>query len=398
MGDEDAELQLAIRLSLEQQQTMASDEAAAAAAGRRNFGESRTNRCDVTDRTNQQSSSSLPGAPSPAAPVAVSCAAPTSAIAPTAAASAVDSAVSAPGSGVAAADGGGASDDIAAAAPRSSQPIMKRPAPDTLAESHGAKVPRRDGGASSAVRGNDPATRLGSAEPALRSGPADAEQLKLKQRFMTAFSARWGAFVHRGRLRERELVAVLVDTRRNLGDPMVPSEQQAAAILYRSNASGGSLAEADLDAQALAALLYPHSCGRAQCASAANIDKDADAGAACASMPVPPDVVPSECASPALTRPDAGTVCSSAGVCALPPLGPEAVAKKPKKVKARCAVCRKKVGLTGFMCKCGKLHCGAHRYSGSHGCTFDYKAESQALLQKRGKEEAELRAKKVARI
>lgn len=42
----------------------------------------------------------------------------------------------------------------------------------------------------------------------------------------------------------------------------------------------------------------------------------------------------------------------------------------------RCEVasCRKKVGLTGFTCRCGGLFCGTHRYSDLHQCTFDYKA------------------------
>lgn len=46
--------------------------------------------------------------------------------------------------------------------------------------------------------------------------------------------------------------------------------------------------------------------------------------------------------------------------------------RKAKKVN-RCSVCRKKVGLTGFDCRCGGLYCGAHRYSDEHDCTFDYK-------------------------
>ncbi|KAF2898249.1 hypothetical protein ILUMI_07927 [Ignelater luminosus] len=58
--------------------------------------------------------------------------------------------------------------------------------------------------------------------------------------------------------------------------------------------------------------------------------------------------------------------------------------KDSKKKKNRCAVCRKKVGLTvlitrtslgvpGFECRCGGLFCGVHRYSDKHNCTFDYR-------------------------
>ncbi|KAL6619991.1 hypothetical protein ACP70R_035130 [Stipagrostis hirtigluma subsp. patula] len=39
----------------------------------------------------------------------------------------------------------------------------------------------------------------------------------------------------------------------------------------------------------------------------------------------------------------------------------------------RCNVCRKRVGLTGFRCRCGELFCPRHRHSETHNCTFDYK-------------------------
>merc|ERR1719195_1736309 len=44
-----------------------------------------------------------------------------------------------------------------------------------------------------------------------------------------------------------------------------------------------------------------------------------------------------------------------------------------KKKKNRCGVCKKKVGLTGFTCRCGGLFCSIHRYSDKHECNFDYK-------------------------
>nr|CAD7426648.1 unnamed protein product [Timema monikensis] len=47
--------------------------------------------------------------------------------------------------------------------------------------------------------------------------------------------------------------------------------------------------------------------------------------------------------------------------------------KDGKKKKNRCASCRKKVGLTGFECRCGGLFCAVHRYSDKHECTFDYR-------------------------
>ncbi|KAG8194739.1 hypothetical protein JTE90_026385 [Oedothorax gibbosus] len=47
--------------------------------------------------------------------------------------------------------------------------------------------------------------------------------------------------------------------------------------------------------------------------------------------------------------------------------------KDQKKKKNRCHICKKKVGLTGFPCRCSGLFCSVHRYSNEHNCTFDYK-------------------------
>ncbi|KAJ8754068.1 hypothetical protein K2173_001966 [Erythroxylum novogranatense] len=43
--------------------------------------------------------------------------------------------------------------------------------------------------------------------------------------------------------------------------------------------------------------------------------------------------------------------------------------QKPK----RCFTCKKRVGLTGFKCKCGTTFCGVHRYPENHDCNFDFK-------------------------
>ncbi|XP_067301011.1 AN1-type zinc finger protein 6 isoform X2 [Pseudorasbora parva] len=53
---------------------------------------------------------------------------------------------------------------------------------------------------------------------------------------------------------------------------------------------------------------------------------------------------------------------------------------KPK--KNRCFTCRKKVGLTGFDCRCGQLFCCIHRYSDVHNCSFDYKADAAEKIRK----------------
>ena len=56
--------------------------------------------------------------------------------------------------------------------------------------------------------------------------------------------------------------------------------------------------------------------------------------------------------------------------------------KDGKKKKNRCQSCKKKVGLTGFTCRCGGLFCSIHRYSDKHQCDFDYKVtpDRQTLL------------------
>lgn len=53
---------------------------------------------------------------------------------------------------------------------------------------------------------------------------------------------------------------------------------------------------------------------------------------------------------------------------------------KPK--KNRCFTCRKKLGLTGFGCRCGHLFCSVHRYTDIHSCSFDYKADAAEKIRK----------------
>lgn len=67
--------------------------------------------------------------------------------------------------------------------------------------------------------------------------------------------------------------------------------------------------------------------------------------------------------------------------------------KKPK--KNRCMECRKKVGLTGFQCHCGKLFCSLHRYSDTHDCTFDFKEKGQEEIRKNN---PVVRAEKIQKI
>ncbi len=50
--------------------------------------------------------------------------------------------------------------------------------------------------------------------------------------------------------------------------------------------------------------------------------------------------------------------------------------------KKRCcaADCKKKLGLLGFDCRCGKHFCSSHRHPDTHTCTFDHRGASKAVL------------------
>jgi len=53
-----------------------------------------------------------------------------------------------------------------------------------------------------------------------------------------------------------------------------------------------------------------------------------------------------------------------------------------KRKRNRCGVCKKKIGLTGFECKCGGMFCAIHRYTDQHPCEYDFKSEERAKLKK----------------
>ncbi|GER38335.1 A20/AN1-like zinc finger family protein [Striga asiatica] len=46
----------------------------------------------------------------------------------------------------------------------------------------------------------------------------------------------------------------------------------------------------------------------------------------------------------------------------------------------KCTSCKKRVGLTGFKCRCGNLFCGSHRYSDKHDCPFDYRTAGRDAI------------------
>lgn len=64
-------------------------------------------------------------------------------------------------------------------------------------------------------------------------------------------------------------------------------------------------------------------------------------------------------------------------------------------VANRCSGCHRKVGLTGFRCRCGELFCGKHRYSDRHDCSFDYKTAGRITI---SRDNPLVRASKIVRI
>ncbi|OIT34017.1 PREDICTED: zinc finger A20 and AN1 domain-containing stress-associated protein 4-like [Nicotiana attenuata] len=87
-----------------------------------------------------------------------------------------------------------------------------------------------------------------------------------------------------------------------------------------------------------------------------------------------------------LFPPQLSVPAASSSVVVLPE--PLKLEKKPADVVEpamqpnRCSVCRKKVGLTGFKCRCGTTFCGTHRYPEIHGCTFDFKSMGREAIAK----------------
>lgn len=62
--------------------------------------------------------------------------------------------------------------------------------------------------------------------------------------------------------------------------------------------------------------------------------------------------------------------------------GSSASSQDPCRQAYRCFLCKKRVGLTGFKCRCGNTFCSLHRYSDKHSCTYDYKTAGRDAIAK----------------
>ncbi|GAB4856062.1 switch-activating protein Sap1 [Ancistrocladus abbreviatus] len=66
-----------------------------------------------------------------------------------------------------------------------------------------------------------------------------------------------------------------------------------------------------------------------------------------------------------------------------------------KRTVNRCSGCKRRVGLTGFRCRCGELFCWEHRYSDRHDCSYDYKTAGREAI---ARENPVVRAAKILKV
>ncbi|KAL5974647.1 hypothetical protein ACLOJK_031317 [Asimina triloba] len=105
-------------------------------------------------------------------------------------------------------------------------------------------------------------------------------------------------------------------------------------------------------------------------ASSAKIafEKSLSSGDAPARSPLNPTETVDDHRRIPLSLPSASSASSSSA--SAPAAAAAAAVPDPK----RCCSCGKRVGLTGFRCRCGITFCGTHRYPEQHGCSYDFKA------------------------
>ncbi|CAL5012670.1 unnamed protein product [Urochloa decumbens] len=98
--------------------------------------------------------------------------------------------------------------------------------------------------------------------------------------------------------------------------------------------------------------------------------KDAATAAFPATVAEKVDLAPAQSAAPEIS-----TATSSSA--------PAVEAPVAKAKPSRCASCNKKVGLLGFVCRCGGTFCSVHRYTDKHPCDFDFKAADREQIAKK---------------
>ncbi|KAL9321866.1 hypothetical protein ACSQ67_009919 [Phaseolus vulgaris] len=99
--------------------------------------------------------------------------------------------------------------------------------------------------------------------------------------------------------------------------------------------------------------------------------------------------------SVASARPQKRSFPEEPSSAADPPSSDQNAPSEAKRVVNRCSGCRRKVGLTGFRCRCGDLFCAEHRYSDRHDCSYDYKAAGREAI---ARENPVVRAAKIVKV
>ncbi|KAG2372204.1 hypothetical protein LR48_Vigan05g049300 [Vigna angularis] len=99
--------------------------------------------------------------------------------------------------------------------------------------------------------------------------------------------------------------------------------------------------------------------------------------------------------SGASARPQKRSFPEEPSLAADPPSSDQNTPSEAKRVVNRCSGCRRKVGLTGFRCRCGELFCAEHRYSDRHDCSYDYKAAGREAI---ARENPVVRAAKIVKV
>ncbi|MQM09733.1 hypothetical protein Taro_042616 [Colocasia esculenta] len=115
-----------------------------------------------------------------------------------------------------------------------------------------------------------------------------------------------------------------------------------------------------------------------------NLDKEEAPSTSSPSPASPTPAAAAAAASPSLfpkppTQRTPGTPASEPGGAAAAACGREERREEEEALlvgrsASRCSSCQRRVGLTGFRCRCGVLFCARHRHADSHDCSFDYKA------------------------
>jgi hypothetical protein len=85
--------------------------------------------------------------------------------------------------------------------------------------------------------------------------------------------------------------------------------------------------------------------------------------------------------SPLLTSDSASASQTVKPTLQIPPITNTFETKSGQSKRCYASGCKKKLSLTDFPCKCGKICCSLHRAAEEHDCTYNYRGDYTNLLQ-----------------